>query len=365
MITTTQHQVVVIGGGQAGLVTAALLAQAGTDYVVVDDQRRVGESWARRWDSLRLVTPARYATLPSFASPWPPDYFPTKNEVARYLAVYAAHHQLRVRHSFRVEQLETDRAGAFIASGPAGVIVAAQVVVATGAYQKPWIPNAARGADPGLVQLHSDDYRTPAATPGGRVLVVGAGNSGVQIALELARAGREVHLACGGRLRSVRQVIAGRDLFWWMTRTAIMRASADGPIGRRLPTTDPVIGISESDLRSAGIVLRGRVSAVTGTKVTFADDSAWEPDTIVWATGYRPDDAWITIPGALGADKALLHDEHRSRIPGLHVIGRPRQRTRGSSLLGFVTDDAQRMVRFLTSCPPRSTTATSTRRSES
>ncbi|WP_431892882.1 flavin-containing monooxygenase [Cellulosimicrobium funkei] len=339
----TRHDVLVVGGGQAGLVTAALLARAGVDYVVLDAGERPGASWARRWDSLRLVTPGRYTALPDFPNPWPGAYYPTKDEVAAYLADYARHHDLIVRHGVRVDQLSVDNAGVFVASGTHGATTARRVVVATGAFHTPFVPDLAHGTAEHIVQLHSHDYRGPQATPGRRVLVVGGGNSGAQIALELARDDREVHLACAGRLRSVRQAFAAGPALWWMTRTATLRASG-GVLGRRLRMTDPVIGISDADLWALGVRVRERVRQVTGPDAVLADDTTCRPDTIVWATGYRHDDSWIAVPRALNPHGALVHDDHRTRIAGLHVIGRPWQRTRGSALLGFVGDDARRMV---------------------
>jgi len=199
-----------------------------------------------------------------------------------------------------------------------------------------------------VVQVHTDDYRKPSGLPAGPVLVVGGGNSGFQVAHELAATGRPVHLAEGAHLRTVAQRIAGRDLFWWLTTTGVIRAPGHTRLGRRLRANEPIIGTSRRSLRRAGVTFRPRVVGATGGTVTFADGTSLSPSAVVWATGYRHDDRWITVPGALDPHGSLLSTGAETPVPGLHTIGRPWQHDRGSSLLGYVQHDAQRLAERLT-----------------
>src|SRR5688572_7753195 len=180
-----RFEVVVVGGGQAGLAVGYHLARRGLRFVILDANARIGDSWRKRWDSLRLFTPARYDGLPGLPFPAPAHAFPTKDDMADYLESYAARFDLPVRTGVRVDQLarQEDR---FILSAGGRRFEADNVVVAMATHQVPWVPPFASALDPGVVQLHSGAYRNPAQLRDGRVLVVGTGNSGAEIALEVA-----------------------------------------------------------------------------------------------------------------------------------------------------------------------------------
>jgi putative flavoprotein involved in K+ transport len=203
---------IVIGGGQAGLAMGAALRQRGRSFAILEAGPRVGESWRSRWDSLRLFTPAKFNGLPGMPFPGEPFSFPTKDEVAAYLEDYAAKMDLPVRLGARVERLARDD-GRFAVDAGSRACTADRVVVATGSYANPWTPEHARGLEPSIVQLHSSAYRNPGQVPQGAVLVVGAGNSGAEIAIELARAGRRVRLA-------------GRPTSWAGSSTAVPTGSS-------------------------------------------------------------------------------------------------------------------------------------------
>jgi putative flavoprotein involved in K+ transport len=188
------YQTIVIGGGQAGLAAGYFLAQRGNGFAILDEHKRTGEAWRNRWDSLRLFTPSKYNGLPGSPFPKPDFYFPTKDEVADYLEEYAGHLSLPVRHGIKVEALSRSDQG-YRLSTSAGSFHARNVIVATGAYQKPYTPAFAGELDPAILQLHSSAYCNPQQVTVQNLLVVGAGNSGVEISLELARAGKRVWLA--------------------------------------------------------------------------------------------------------------------------------------------------------------------------
>jgi putative flavoprotein involved in K+ transport len=224
--------VVVVGGSQAGLAMAWHLAQQGRRFVVLEAAPELGHVWRSRWDSLKLFTPAQYDALPGMAFPAPVDTYPTKDPVADYLQAYAAAFDLPVRLNARVTDLR--RVGdAFEVRTADASYRALQVVVATGPFQVPFIPPPAATLDPSVTQVHSADYRNPQALPAGPVLVVGGGNSGFQIAEELA-ATRTVDLSIATTYPMLPQRLAGRDLFWWLTRLGLLRVTVTSRPGRRM-----------------------------------------------------------------------------------------------------------------------------------
>jgi putative flavoprotein involved in K+ transport len=338
-LPTEPLDVVVIGAGQAGLAVSYFLARAGLRFLALDAHPEIGHEWRSRWDSLRLFTAAEYSGLPGLPFPAPAGSYPTKDEVADYLAGYAARFCLPVALSTRVLRLSRSDE-LFLVHTERGVVSARQVVVATGAFQRPALPGVAASLASDVVQLHTSSYRRPSDLPEGRLLVVGAGNSGLQIALELA-ATRAVTVARGSRQPMVPQRPLGRDLFWWMTRTGVVTRPVTSPVTRLLRRRggDLVIGTTSAMLRDAGIDCRPRLVAAEGRTVTFADGSTAEVDGVLWATGFRPDYGWIDIPGVWDGN-TVVHDRGISQVPGLSFVGLPWQHTRGSALLGFVKDDA-------------------------
>lgn len=341
--TTADHDVVVIGAGQAGLAVGHHLARLGLRFVILDSAARVGDTWRSRWDSLVLFTPAQYDGLPGMPFPAEADTYPGKEQVATYLEAYAARFDLPVQLDTEVTRLTRDDGGYLIGT-TAGSLSAAQVVLATGPFQTPVIPPIAAGLDPAVVQLHSSAYRNPGQLPDGRVLVVGGGNSGCQIAAELAATHR-VTLAQGQRLPALPQRLAGRDLFWWLTTTRLMRITAESWAGRRLQQRDAVIGANPRHLRRLQITLRPRVTAADGQTVTFADGGRVDDvASVIWATGFRLDHTWVHVPEARDDTGTLVQRRGVTPAPGLYTIGLPWQHTRGSGLLGFVTDDAAELA---------------------
>ena len=332
------RDVIVIGAGQAGLAIAWQLTQRHLDVEILEAGPAIGHSWRSRWDSLRLFTPAEYDSLPGMPFPAPAGTYPGKDDVADYLAAYAAAFRLPVRSGTPVTQL-TRGGGLYQAHTPAGTFLARQVVVATGPFQRPQVPVLSADLSDDVLQLHSSLYRSPRQLPPGRVLVVGGGNSGVQIAAELA-ASRQVILAVGGRPQMVPQRLAGRDLFWWLTNLGLLRKPAGSRVARRIRARgELVIGSSWRQLRTAGVDLRPRVVSAISRRVRFADGTTATADAVVWATGYRTDHSWIDVPGAV-ADGTITHTRGITPADGLYVLGMPWQHTRGSALLGFVNDDA-------------------------
>jgi putative flavoprotein involved in K+ transport len=334
-----QLDVVVVGGSQAGLAMAWHLAHRGRRFVVLEAAPELGHSWRTRWDSLKLFTPAQYDALPGMAFPAPPDTYPTKDPVADYLQAHADAFDLPVRLNAKVTELRRLEDGSFEVRTADQAYRARQVVVATGPFQVPFVPPPAAKLDAAVTQLHSADYRNPQALPEGPVLVVGGGNSGFQIAEELA-ATRSVDLSVATRYPMLPQRLAGRDLFWWLTRLGLLQVTVNSRPGRRMSRRDFVIGTSRRRLERAGVRFRPRLVDAEGRTVRFADHSLLEDvGVVVWATGYRSDYAWIDIPGVV-REGHVVHRRGVTDVPGLYFLGLSWQYTRGSALLGFVNDDA-------------------------
>ncbi|MCF6468312.1 pyridine nucleotide-disulfide oxidoreductase [Nonomuraea sp. MG754425] len=333
--------IIVIGAGQAGLAAGRELRLAGHDVLLVEAHARVGESWRRRWDSLRLFTPARFSSLPGLPLPGDGGRHPGKDEVADYLRAYAAHFELPVQLGTAVSRLRRAKDGTFEVVTDGGVLTADGVVVATGPFHRPRIPDLPLA--PEIVTLHSAEYRNPDRLPDGPVLVVGGGNSGMQIAAELSGS-RPVTLALGGRQPVLPQRVLGLDLFTWLRMLGIVRVPAGSRVGRLVRRRDPLIGIGPGALRRLGVRVVDRVTAAGGDGLRTAGGHTVTPSVVIWATGYRPDYGWLRVPGAL-AGGVPLHAGGIGPVPGLTYVGLPFQRSRGSALLGWVGHDAAVVAR--------------------
>ncbi len=339
---------VVIGGGQAGLAVGYHLARHDRHFVILEAGDRIGDAWRSRWAGLRLFTRARYDGLPGRPFPALPDSFPTKDEVAAYLEAYAESMALPVRTGVVVTAVRRAPNGdGFIVSTGGRSIEAADVVVATGAYRRPRVPDFAADLAPSIRQLHSSEFRATSDLQAGGVLVVGASNSGAEIALMAARDHRTVLSGPDKGKMPVRP--EGRlarlfDVPFWFFINHV--ATTSTPIGRRaLPFVrdhgGPLERVWPEDLRAAGV---HRVHARTvGTRdgLPLLDDGRrMDVTNVVWCTGFRPDFGWIDLP-AVGADGWPLQVRGVvPSVPGLYFLGLPFLYSGASALLGGVGRDA-------------------------
>jgi putative flavoprotein involved in K+ transport len=331
---------VVIGAGQAGLATAYELARRGVGHVVLEFGDKVGDQWRNRWDSLRLFTPARFDGLPGSKFPAPPDSFPDKNQLADYLEAYGREHHLAIRTSVRALSLERSGDGYRLETSK-GTIAASHVVVATG-YQSSKVPALAADIKPEIRQIRASGYKN-ASQLSGDVLVVGAGTSGVEIAIEAARAGHKTVLAGRGTGAIPPVFYAFEGKFFWFYANKV--ASVRTPIGRRMRPLvlhhgAPLIRVTMREALAAGVERAPRVTAVEAGFPVCDGGRQLQPETIVWCTGFARDYSWIRFPVA-GDDG---YPKHVAGIAdgenGLYFMGLPFQTRLASGLIGGQGPDA-------------------------
>ncbi|HAM26369.1 MAG TPA: potassium transporter Trk, partial [Microbacteriaceae bacterium] len=337
---------VVIGAGQAGQATGYHLAQRKLPFVILEANPRVGDGWRRHWDSLRLFTPGRFSALPGMPSPVGRTALATKDEFAGYLEGYASAFALPIRLGVTVTGITlaapTRTDDGFELATTAGPMTARQVVVANGPNNLPRIPEFACEVDPGIRQLHSSEYRNPSTLPAGDVLVVGAGTSGAQIALELA-ATRRVHIA-GRPTPHIPDAVfryAGAA-YWWLVSNVL---TIDTPPGRKVAAVfgkrgAPLISVSMEQLEAAGV---SRLPRITGTQnglPVAGDAGPVSVATVIWATGYRPNLDWLPAVRSNGDGMPVTRRGVVDDVPGLFFVGMPFQYALTSGLIGGVGRDA-------------------------
>jgi putative flavoprotein involved in K+ transport len=345
---------VVIGGGQAGLSTGYHLARHGVPFVILDAHARIGDSWRTRWDSLRLFTPAKFSGLDGMRFPAAPNNFPTKDEMGDFLEAYAGRFRLPVRSGIRVERVSRTGDGFLVVAGRERY-EADNVVVAMANYQRPRVPAFARDLRPDIVQIHSFDYRDPSQLRPGGVLIVGAGNSGAELARELASrhpvclAGRDVGQipfridGLAGRLLLARLVV--RVLFHRILTVAT-------PIGRRvrpkfLHGSGPLIRTKRPDLRAAGVEFAPQVTGVRDGMPVLDDGRALDVANVIWCTGFHPGFSWIDLPvfdanGEPRHARGLVADQ-----PGLYFVGLHFLYALSSTMIHGVGRDAARVAKHI------------------
>ncbi|PWI18686.1 portal protein [Streptomyces sp. Act143] len=360
----TEHiETVIIGGGQAGLATGYHLARAGRPFVILEAGERIGDSWRQRWDSLRLFSPARFDGLPGLPYPGPGWAFPTREEFADYLQVYAARAGLPVRTGIRVRRLSYDGTRYLVETDGDLRYEAANVVVAAGYDRLPKMPPFAGELAPGITQVHAVDYRNPGQLRDGPVLVVGAGNSGADIAVELAASHRV--LLSGAHPGQIPWRIERRAarlltpvLFFLFRNVLTVRT----PMGRKvrpkvLAHSAPLIRVKSADLKAAGVERVGRTVGVRDGLPELADGRRAEVANVVWCTGFRPDVSWIDLPVF---DEDGEPAQRRGVVPaqpGLYFVGRLFQYALASSMIQGVGRDAGHVARHLCARPVAAATA--------
>ena len=348
---TKRVQTIIVGGGQAGLSVGYHLAKRRLPFLILDANPHIGDAWRNRWDSLKLFTPARTAGLPGFPFPMRGDLAPTKDQMADYLQAYAERFHLPVRNGVRVGSLTKEGERFVITAGDLR-FESENVVVAMANYQKPRTPAFARDLDPGIVQLHAHEYRNPSQLQDGGVLLVGVGNSGAEIGLELARthrtwlSGKET-----GHLPIQIDSLMGRFVLARVVRFIghhILTLST--PIGRKLRPkmlshAAPLVRVRPIDLIHAGIERVSRVVGVQNGKPLLDDGRILEVNNVIWCTGYDPGFSWIHLP-IFGEDGRPVHERGIvTNEPGMYFVGLHFLYSMTSATLIGVGRDARHVVK--------------------
>lgn len=349
-----RHEVVVVGAGQAGLSVGYHLKRGGIDHVILEAAPRVGDVWRNRWDSLRLFTPAKFDSLDGYRFPAHKDTFPTKDEMADYLEAYAAKFDLPVRVNEAVRRLHRAN-GRFRLETEDRVYEADRVVVAAASYQKPRLPAFANDLEPPVFQMHSHEYRNPNQLPDGPVLLVGAGNSGAEIAMDLARthqvylAGRDVgHIPFNpagfvGRKLLVRLVIRGMFHHVLTMRTPMGRKFRAKMHGHGMP----LIRTRPSQLERAGVRRIGKITAVRDGKAVSDDGKAVPFKSVIWCTGFHSGFDWIDLPVLEDHGDPRQRFGKATDMDGLYFAGLHFQYAVSSTMVAGVGRDARRVAGWI------------------
>jgi len=349
-----EYDTIVIGGGQAGLSVGYYLKKRGLPFLILDGNERIGGSWrTRTWSSLRLFTPARYDGLPGWPFPAPGWSYPTARETADYLEAYAARFELPIRSRVLVDRLTKDGDRFVVESGERRFI-ADRVVVATGFYGTPVVPDFASEVDPRIVQMHSSEYRDPSQLQPGDVLLVGAGNSGADIALEVSRSHRtwlsgrdkgQVPFRIETRLSRVLLPVL------WFVASHVLTVRT--PLGRKvrphvLAEGAPRIRVKTDDLRAAGVESVPKTAGVRDALPMLEDGRVLDVANVIWCTGFRQDYSWIDVPGFDGSGEPA-HERGVGPEPGLYFLGLDFLYSFTSENVGGVHRDARRIARHIAS----------------
>jgi putative flavoprotein involved in K+ transport len=339
---------IIIGAGQAGLATGYHLSKLNEDFLIVDAAASVGSAWEHRWDSLRLFTPSQYNGLPGFPFPAASGTFPSKDEMAEYLRNYAKRFDLPIYLNLKVKRMWRNQSG-FELDTADGIMKCKRVVVATGTNPSSRIPDFAEELDKSVYQIHSSQYINPDSFPDGKVLVVGAGTSGVEIAIELSSFRQT--LISGNPTFHIPNAIfryAGK-LYWWFASNIL---TVKTPIGRKAKQKivkggGPLINISAEDLTRAGVERLPKVLGVENGLPKLEDGRVLSVSSIIWCTGFKPDFSWIELKVTDENGWPITHRGVSTKIEGMYFVGMLFQFGLTSGLVGGVGRDAAFVVNHI------------------
>ena len=354
MATRQRVETVIVGGGQAGLVTGYHLAKRGREFLILEGNDKIGDSWRNRWDSLRLFTPAKFSGLDGWRFPAPTTSFPTKDEMGDYLEAYAEKFKLPHRTRVRVESVSKNGRGYVVTTADA-TYEADNVVVATGAERIPRTPDFAPELDRSIRQMHSADYKGPHQLQDGPVLVVGLGNSGAEIAMEVQRT-HETYVSGkpSAELPFKHGPAMARFVFPIIRFMGLHVVTIRTPIGRKVrpkfvKLAAPLIRTKTKDLVAAGAELVGRTVGVRDGRPVLEDGRVLDVRNVIWCTGFREDYSWVDVP-AFDAEGTPQHKRGvASEAPGLYFIGLRFQYAAASDVLPGVGRDAAYIAKQIAS----------------
>ncbi|EAR13571.1 potassium transporter (Trk family) protein [Polaribacter irgensii 23-P] len=333
---------IIIGAGQSGLAIAYYLKKQGVSFLLVDANSEIGAPWLKRWDSLKLFTPSEFNSLPGLKFPHKKGHYSDKYEVAAYLKSYVSAFDIPIEFNHKIMSLKKSQ-GIFTLKSALRTFETKNVIVATGPFHKPFIPPCHLKIAKEVIQIHSEHYKNPSQLQQGAALVVGAGDSGVQILNEISKTNTAVYFSGNTNIVSLPQEILGKTLWWWFAKVGFLTANKYSWIGKKLSNSaQPVIGTDVKALfKRKNVVCVGRTLDADTQSITFEKQKVADIKNIVWATGFKPNFSWID---AIELDDRGYPKNYRGvsdTIEGLYFLGLPWLYTRGSATLGGVRKDAK------------------------
>lgn len=338
---------IIIGAGQAGLAMAYHFNQLGKDYLIVDANAETGAPWLKRWDSLKLFTPTEFNHLPGLDFPFEKGYYPNKYEVATYLKSYVSKFNIPIAFNQKITALHKEK-DYFVLKSDSKTFTARQVIVATGPFHKPFTPGFHANISKDIIQIHSEHYKNPSQLQNGDTLVVGAGDSGVQILDEISNTERTVYFSGHSNITAIPQELFGKTLWWWFKKIGFLSISKFSIIGKKLSQGgQPIIGTDVNALlKKPNVICVGRTVNAIASTIQFEARQVNTIKNIVWATGFKPNFSWIK---GLELNENNYPKNYRgiSDIEGLYFLGLPWLYTRGSATLGGVKKDARFLHNYM------------------
>ena len=338
---------IIIGAGQSGLAIAYHLNKKNANYLIIDANSETGAPWLKRWDSLKLFTPSEFNSLPGMKFPFKKGHYANKYEVADYLKAYVFKFNIHIEFNHKITSLRKEN-GRFILESESKKFEAKNVIIATGPFHKHFTPSRHTKISKEILQIHSEHYKSPNQLKEGATLVVGAGDSGVQILNEVSKTNRTVYFSGNTNIMSIPQEILGKTLWWWFQKVGFLKANKYSWIGKKLSESgQPVIGTDVKTLfKKKNITCVGRTLNANEKTITFEKQKITDIKNIIWATGFKPNFNWID---GIELDKNHYPKNFRgiSNIEGLYFLGLPWLYTRGSATLGGVKNDADYLNKYL------------------
>ncbi|MED5048664.1 NAD(P)/FAD-dependent oxidoreductase [Bacillus siamensis] len=339
------YDTIVIGAGQAGISAGYYLKKSKQKFIILDKSHEVGESWKNRYDSLVLFTSRMYSSLPGMHLEGDKHGLPSKNEIAAYLKKYVERFEIPIQ--LRTEVISVQKLNNyFLIKTNREDYQTKNLVMAAGPFHTPNIPSISKDVAGHIHQLHSSQYKHSKQLAPGNVLVVGGGNSGAQIAVELSKE-RVTYLACSNKPVYFPLWIGKRSIFWWFDKLGVLHASHTSILGKFIQKKgDPIFGYElKHAIRQKKIILKQRVIAGKQNEIIFKDSSSLEVNNVIWATGFKNPLWWMKIEGVLDKEGRIIHHRGVSAVKGLYFIGLLWQHRRGSALLQGVGNDAEYIVK--------------------
>ncbi len=339
---------IIIGAGQAGLAIAYYLNKQNANYLIVDANSETGAPWLKRWDSLKLFTPSEFNHLPGMKFPHKKGHYANKYEVADYLKKYVDKFDIPVEFNQKITCLKKGNK-VFTLKSDTKEFTAKNVIIATGPFHKPFTPKCHTKISKDIIQIHSEHYKSPNQLQEGATLVVGAGDSGVQILNEVSETNKSVYFSGNTNIMSIPQEFLGKTLWWWFSKIGFLTAHKYSWIGKKLSKGgQPVIGTDVKILfKKKNVTCVGRTLDANEETITFEKQEVNDIKNIVWATGFKPNFNWID---GIELDDDYYPKNYRGvsdNIEGLYFLGLPWLYTRGSATLGGVKKDAKYLSQYI------------------